>query len=344
MQKSEKLKLLWKKINNPPNWLAILSCIATLVVCPTAAIALALDEGHTIYAFIAAGIAAIPLLYMGFVTVIACKRLCRKLGKVADKFKFTRNLHKNYEFRSIFFGACSLVCNVGYTIFLCVTAIRYRSTWYGALAVYYILLSTARGGVLGQNAKDTYKYRYDLMKLQKAKAVNYRYCGFMMSALSLALSLSVIQMFVDGASFYTPKPFVFAFAAFAVYRIIMAIYNFVKASKKDDLVVRAVRYVNLITALVTLLSLQTAIFAALRLTLPSAIVNAVTGSIVCLVAMSLGIYMISFSHAVCKKLKLEEELLKRESEKISPYNREDYREEYGEENATTYWVEDGKNV
>lgn len=332
------LKALWKKIKNPPNWLAVLSCVATLIVCPAAAIALAFDEGHTVYAFIACGIAVLPLSYTVLIMVIVCKRLFKRIGKVADKFFFTRNLHKNYEFRSIFFGAISLACNVGYTIFLCVTALRYHSTWYGALAVYYILLSTARGGVLGQNAKDTRKYKYDLMKLQKAKAVNYRYCGFMLMAISLALSLSVIQMFVDGASFYTPKAFIYAFAAVALYRMVMAIYNFVKASKKDDLVVRAVRYLNLITALVTLLSLQTAIFAAFGLALPSAIVNSAVGTIVCLVAMSLGIYMVSFSWAVCKKLKLEEELQRKSAESVSPYNREDYREEYGE-TPTMAWEE-----
>ena len=196
---------------------------------------------------------------------------------------------------------------------------------------------------MGQNAKDTRKYKYDLMKLQRAKAVNYRYCGFMLSAISLALSLSVVQMLADGASFHTPKAFIFLFAAFALYRMVMAIYHFVKASKKDDLVVRAVRYVNLITALVTLLSLQTAIFAAFEPPFSHAIVNAVAGSLVCLVTMTLGIYMVSFSCSVCKKLKLQEEILKREHENIPPYNRDGYREEYGEASAATYWEEDEKN-
>ena len=330
MSKRSALKSIWKKMKNPPNWLAVLSCIATLIVCPAAAIVFALDEGHTVYAFIAFGISILPFSYMAFVTVLSCKRLFKRIGRVADKFFFTRNLHKNYEFRSIFFGVISLACNVGYTVFLCVTALKYRSTWYGALAVYYILLSTARGGVLGQNAKDTRKYKYDFIKLYKAKAVNYRYCGFMLMAISLALSLSVIQMFVDGASFYTPKAFIYAFAVVALYRMIMAIYNFVKASKKDDLVVRAVRYLNLITALVTLLSLQTAIFAAFGLVLPTAIVNAAVGTLICLVAMSLGIYMVSFSCAVCKKICKEEILLQKNREIVNPYNREDYQEEYGE--------------
>jgi hypothetical protein len=255
-------------------------------------------------------------------------RLHKKVGKAADKFTFTRNLYKSYEFRSIFFGVCSSLFNIGYTVFLTMMAIRYDSAWYGALSLYHILLVLTLGGMLVRNAADEHKYKNDFHALQKSKLGVYRYCGYMMLIQAAALSISVLEMVVGGTGFQIPKLSLICFGAFACWRIVTAVVNFVRSTKYDDLAVRAVRYHSLVTAFVSALTFVTAWFAAFPLKgeLDVSIVNALVGGIVCVIIVALGSFMIIFSEYVRKRIQASEE---REEMAIGGYNRDGYREEYG---------------
>lgn len=329
MAKGSKWKAFLQKLNNPPNWIAILAYATTLIVCPLAVAMIAMDYGHNVYAIIAYVLCGLIFIYTTYVTVISLRKLYVKLGAVANKFSFTRNLYKNYEVQSIFFGACSFIFNVGYTVFLAVMAIRSDSTWYGALAVFHVLLAIARGGMLVQNSKDERRYKGDILALQKAKVGTYRYCGIMMLALTVALAVSVVQMAVDGAGLHIPTWAVYPFAAFALWRVVMAVIHFVKATKRDDLVVRAVRYINVVAALFSVLTLQTAVMAVLPLSFDPKVINTVTGVIVCVVSVALGAYMIAFASYIRERLSEQEHRAANECDRMGGYNRDGYAEEYG---------------
>lgn len=314
MAKKKFWKRFWEKLNNPPNWLTTIASIATVILVPMALIGMALDTTHNVYAILSWVLAFIPFAYLIFLTVIAAKRLGRQFVKVADKYKFTRNLAQSYAFRSLFFGMCTLAFNVGYSVFLSVTAIMYDSAWYGALAVYYILLIIMRGGALAENVKAERKYKENSLALQRSKLGIYRYCGLMMFTLVVALSVSVVEMVAEGAAFHVPRWAIYVFMAFALYRIIMGVWQAVKATKRDDLVVRAVRYISVSTALVTLLSLQTAlcvVFPPNRVSVT--LLNLATGFLVCMIIMAIGIYMFLFSIAERRRLK---ELAKAQGESL----------------------------
>lgn len=315
------VKRLFYRLNKVPSWLAILMWLTALIITPFTIVTTFLDKGQvvlTIGAFVFSGFA---LIYMVFATALLVRRWGKRLVRAVDKYKFTRNLHKSYEFRTLFFSGCSFVFNVGYTVFICVLAVMYQSSWYGILAMYYILLTMARGGVLVENQKNVKRYGDDVKRLQIENIGGYRYCGIMILALTLALSVAVVQMAVEGAIFNIPYGLIYAFGAVAFFRVVLAIRNLVKARRYDDLIVHAVRNVNIITALLSLLSFQTAFFAAFPPEWNPALFNAISGTIVCLVGVSLGIYMVSFSGYLRKKLlsnvkadnvdEMEEELLRK---------------------------------
>lgn len=332
MAKKNFWKKFWEKLNNPPNWLTVAASIATVILVPMALIGMALDTTHNIYAIFSWVLTFIPFAYLIFLTVIAVKRLGKQFVKVADKFKFTRNLAYSYAFRSLFFGVCTIAFNIGYSIFLSITAIVYDSAWYGALAVYYILLILVRGGALAENVKAERKYKDNPLALQRAKLGIYRYCGIMMFTLVMALSVSVVEMVAEGAAFHVPRWAIYVFAAFALYRIIMGVWQAIKATKYDDLVVRAVRYISVSTALVTLLSLQTALCVVFPPTrISTTLLNLGTGFFVCLIIMAIGIYMLSYSVTYRKRLK---ELAKEQGESLERIE-EIIEERRDEEDADT---------
>lgn len=329
-QKEPLFKRFLKKLHNPPNWVALIMYATTLVVCPLAVLTILMGYGHGVLAVVAYIVCGLIFLYTVYMAIASLYRLRKRLMNVADKYTFTRNLRKNYEFRTIVFGACTLLFNIGYTVFLCVMAVRTRSVWYGALAVYSILLVAARGGVLIQNHKDERKYKNDNVRLQKAKAGGYRYCGVMILVLTLALAVSVVEMVVKGEGFRVPKFAIVLFALFAVYRIAMAAYNIVKAKKYDDFAVRASRNINMTSALVSALTLLTAVFAVYPPSFNPSVINAVAGILVCGYIVGLGIYMIINSVRFEKRL-LEKENTQEIPLDTSGYNRDGYNEEYGKE-------------
>ena len=329
-QKESLMKRFLKKLHNPPNWVALIMYATTLIVCPLAVLTILMGYGHGVLAVVAYTVCALIFLYTEYMSIASLHRLRKRLMNVADKYAFTRNLRKNYEFRTIVFGACTLLFNIGYTVFLCIMALRTRSVWYGALAVYGILLVAARGGLLVQNHKDERKYKEDIVRLQKAKAGGYRYCGIMILVLTLALAVSVVEMVVKGEGFRVPKFSIILFAVFAVYRIGMAAFNIVKAKNYDDFTVRASRNINMTSALVSALTLLTAVFAVYPPSFKPSVINATAGILVCGYIVGLGIYMIINSVRFEKRLeKLEK--YRKIPEEIVGYNRDGYQEEYGKE-------------
>jgi hypothetical protein len=315
----------WKKLNHPSHWFALCIYLLTITLCPLAVLSIVFEHGDSIYATIGYVICGVLLLYSLTSAGIA---IYRKITKVADRYEFTRHLHKSYAFRSMFFTACSFVFNIGFTLFLCVMALRLDSAWYGALAVYYILLTLTRGGMLIQTNIDEHKFKENPTALHKAKVGTYLYTGIMILFLTAAFAVSVVQVVMEGAGVRVPAWAIYAFAAFTVVRLFMAIWNFVKSSSYKDLTTRSARYINMTTALVSLLSLQTALLSLIKTNLVPAVINAATGGLVCLAELALGVYMIVHSGVKYRKLKRKERLLKMQAQADSGYNRDGYADEY----------------
>lgn len=86
----------------------------------------------------------------------------------------------------------------------------------------------------------------------------YRTGGILLIVLTLALSAAVVQMVYANRAFEYAGLMIYASAAYAFYKIIMALYNLVKARKQSDFKIRAVRNINFADAAVSVLALQTA--------------------------------------------------------------------------------------
>lgn len=99
---------------------------------------------------------------------------------------------------------------------------------------------------------------------------------------------------------------VFAYAAYAFYKITMSIISFVKAHKQTDLTVRAIRNINLVDALVSILALQTALlttFSTGEVNISTA--NTLTGIAVSFLSIAIGIYMIVSARKKMEELQKE---------------------------------------
>ena len=259
-------RALWKKILNPPTWAKILTFIVTIISATLSLVAVALGFENTtlaIVAYILFGIAGVSLAYSVYLIIPLFPKMKASITAWMENHEFTYLLLRNFGFRTVIFAIGSFLMSLLFSAFNAYMGIVNRSIWYGALAAFYIALAFIRGGVLTYHGKKVGKSK-DEKNDEYVKAKVYRNSGVITLILNVALSAAIAQMIFSGAHFTYIGWTVFAYAAYAFYKITMSIISFIRAHKQTDLTVRAIRNINLVDALVSILALQTALLTILK--------------------------------------------------------------------------------
>ena len=296
-----------QKLKQPPVWLLVLTYVLTLASATGALLILLVDWEGTFLAVVAYtmfGVAAITLSYTVYTLVRFAPKMRRSIIEWAEKYEFTHSLLRNYGFRTIILTIGSFFMSVAYGVFNGVLGIVGRSIWFGALAAYYIFLAFLRGGILiyhKRKKKNDGELDNDLVR-----AKTYRNCGILLLILNVALSSAIAQMIFDEQSFSYAGWTIYAFAAYAFYKITMSIINLVRARKQNDLTVQAVRNVNLVDGAVSILALQTALLSTfMEEGTDVSLFNTLTGTAISLFAVGLSIFMIVKANKSIKQLQTE---------------------------------------
>lgn len=188
--------------------------------------------------------------------------------------------------------------NLLYIIMKLAVGIWYRSIWFISLAVYYILLAVMRFLLAWHlNAQD-----------EAAELCRYRLCGFMLLFMNQALAGVVILMIRQNRGFYYPGILIYAVAAYAFYTVIIAVVNIVKTHRYKSPILSAAKAINFVAALVSILSLETAMLAQFgesedpifRKTMIGA-----TGGGICAIVTGMAVYMIWWANRNLKKIRKE---------------------------------------
>ncbi|MGN0814001.1 MAG: hypothetical protein ACI4MH_02060 [Candidatus Coproplasma sp.] len=214
----------------------------------------------------------------------------RKIKYLLRQNKLTNEIATNYGFRTIIFSSASLAIGIAYAVYNLFVALIYRSLWFGSLACYYVMLDIIRSGVLLN--------RFRLIK-KNVKSENsvyeikqYLICGTLLILMTAFLSAMIIHITRQNKTFNYSLTVIYMSAGYTFYRIGISVYNFIKSRKQHDFTVRALRCINLATALVSFLSLQAAALTAFSTGVNQTTVNALTGGIVCAMIVLLGAFMI----------------------------------------------------
>lgn len=244
-----------------------------------------------VFAYIFYGISAILLGYLVYICVIFGRNAYRKLS---DRNKLLGRLRREFDFRTIVFSVCSCLVATSITVYYGVLFGLSLSVWYGALGGYYLLLALARGGVLLSRAYGR-KRGESGAALALRDAQSYFGSGSLLVALAFAfssvLTLTVTRNYYNQYAGLT----IYVAAAYAFWKGSFAVYNFIKAHKREDLTVRTLRNINAADALVSIVALQSAMlqtFMSEGDALNPRLFNAVTGGIACLLIIVMGSFMI----------------------------------------------------
>lgn len=190
------------------------------------------------------------------------------------------------------------VINLFYAGIKMVSGILYRSVWFVTLAVYYILLAVMRAALLHSVRRDggnrTSEWR------------RYRLCGTILMFMNFALAGIIILVIHRNSGFEYPGVLIYAMALYAFYATITAVRNVVKFRKYGSPVLSAAKVINLTAALVSMLSLETAMltqFGSADDPIFRQRMTASTGAGIIMIVLGMAVFMIVRSTKQLKQIK-----------------------------------------
>lgn len=170
------------------------------------------------------------------------------------------------------------------------SGILYRSVWFITLAVYYIFLAVMRASLL--------HYVRKTGKNEISEWRRYRLCGVILVLMNVALAGIVILVVHENSGFEYPGLLIYVMAMYAFYAAITAVWNVVKFRRYGSPVMSAAKVINLTAALVSMLSLETAMltqFGAADDPMFRRIMTASTGAGISILVLGMAVFMIVHS-------------------------------------------------
>lgn len=149
----------------------------------------------------------------------------------------------------------SLSVNLLYVALNAISGFLYHSAWFFILAFYYTILAVMRFLLLRfVNHVGIGKNRF--MELRRS-----RLCGYILLTVNLALSGAVLMILYQNKGYEYHGIYIYVMAAYTFYITALAIVNLVKYRKLGSPVMSMAKIINMAAALVSMLSLETAMFS-----------------------------------------------------------------------------------
>lgn len=249
-----------------------------------------------IYSFTARNVDDMVQYLSYFLSAYSLTILCLRVPAIMRIMKAVRRRNK---YLNLYFGDAalrvelslysSLALNSAYALMQFGLGLYNRSVWFYALSVYYFLLALMRFFLLKEARKG--KREANLCREYRS----YRFCGIILFFTNIALSVITFYIVKQNRGFSYHYIMTIAMAAHTFFIFIVAIVDLIRYRKYNSPVISASKVINLVAAFVSMLSLETAMLTAFgegddpnfRKTM-----TACTGAVVCVLILSMSVYMI----------------------------------------------------
>ena len=205
-----------------------------------------------------------------------------------------------------------LFINFWYITVKLASGIYYRSLWFVALACYYILLAAMRFLLLRRERKNP---------TVETELQSYRACGIMLLVMNEVLTFIVIFMVYQNQGFRYPGLLIYFMAIYAFYSAIAAVVSLIRFKKRGHPLLSAAKTVNFVAALMSILSLTTAMLTRFGEGEPARFRMALTGYVgiaVCMIVICLAVFMIWNANKQLKALRSANASVKRQEQDCAP--------------------------
>ena len=243
---------LWRKLLFPPAWLILL-----LTACSVAALIAVFVQGWDTSPI------AYAVYVLAFYTLAVFCLACWKTfpgyyrrikGAVYGNHYANRYL-TDPAFRTHVSLYTSLWINLLYVGANAVSAAVYRTAWFGIFAVYYAIMAIMRFLLL------RYVSRNAIGKSRLGELKRARLCAYILMLVNLILTGAVLMMVIFGRGFSYQGMLIYVMALYTFYITVSAICDLFKYKKLGSPVMSAAKIIKFAQALVSMLFLETAMFA-----------------------------------------------------------------------------------
>ncbi len=217
--------------------------------------------GNPVYRYIAYVSSAYALIVTvtGFPRLIRLFRsIRRRIGRHRLAVRFKKSRFGSRYLYDVYFRTrvslyLGLTANLLYIAMKMVSGFYYRSVWFTALAFYYLVLAILRYILLGRGGRRKAACPPLMWEWRR-----YRLCGILLLLMNQALTVIVIIIVQQNQGFNYPGVLIYAMAAYSFYLVISAAVRIGKYRRHGSPILSAAKAVSFVAALVSMLSLTTA--------------------------------------------------------------------------------------
>lgn len=241
-----------KKLLYPPVWL-----LALLTVVSAVALTAVFIKGweESVAAYVTYAVAFYTLTVVAVFCVQVLPRRYRQLRQRVLAHPLGNRFMTDRAFQTRIKLYFSLGIGMAYGILNLVSWILAKSWWFLILAVYYVIMSLMRFLLV------RYVGRHPVGQYLTQEWKRARSCACILLLVNLSLSGAVLMILYQGKGYDYPGILIYVMAAYTFYALIHAIVEVVRHRRSGSPVMTAVKVVSFSAALVSLLNLETAMFA-----------------------------------------------------------------------------------
>ena len=205
------------------------------------------------------------------------------------KTKYGNSYFTDVEFKTKVTLYSSLVINIGNVVLNIVYGLVYNTSWFFLLSVYYATLTMMRFSL----ALYTSSYSLGINMIGEWKRA--RVCAAALTLINLSLTGVVLMMMYQNKGAVYVGMLIYVMAAYSFYHITTAIIDIIKYRKYKSPIINSIKSVKLTSALVSMLTLETAMLTAFGTDMPieeKRIFIAATGAGISGIVIGISSYMI----------------------------------------------------
>lgn len=162
---------------------------------------------------------------------------------------FYQKWKTDFEFRTIANSLLSSVITVLFGLYNSVLGVRYGIIWNGCISIYYFLLTILRGVI-----------SYGAIKYGESDDKNRNMVHLVSSLILIVLNVSLVVpitlMVLNRKSVSMTMIPAISMAAYTTYKVVMASANMKRARHTKDILVKLLRNINFIDAVISILTIQ----------------------------------------------------------------------------------------
>ena len=224
--------------------------------------------------------------FLIIITIKVYEILKFKINKIIEKNKYLKLYRDDSKLRYKVSLISSLSLNVIYVLFKFITGIFYKSLWLISFAIYYLILVITRLNLIKEEFKKN--------KTIKDEYLQYRKSAITLLFINVFLTIIILIIVNQDIIISYNQIVTISIAVYTFYLLISSIVNLFKYRKLKSPLISASKVVNVITSLISILSLEIAMlgtFGAEKEMFNELMIMA-TGGGICTIIIFISLYMI----------------------------------------------------